>query len=92
MDDTNAVVVGRVRWFDAALQQGVIIDVGGKRYAFDGEAEADLEALAVGQLVTFRDAGYGALGRVAGGVRPIRAVAQGYTEPLESGPGVAAQM
>jgi cold shock CspA family protein len=68
MDDTQALVTGRVRWFDPALRGGVITSVDGSSYVFADEAEA--EALDIGQLVTFHDAGRGRIGRIAAGVRP----------------------
>ena len=75
MDDTQALVTGSVRWFDPAACRGVIKGSAGLSYVFAGESEAG--TLDVGQLVEFRDAGRGPVGRIAEGVRAVTEIAPG---------------
>ncbi len=73
MEPTQSLMVGKVRWFDATQQCGVLAAVTGAGYFFEGADGDDAAAhVTPGQLVTFSRARAGQPTRMASDVHPLR--------------------
>jgi hypothetical protein len=71
MDQSDLLVVGKVKWFDGAGQCGAVANISAASYVFERRgADLGFPPVARGDLVTFTDAGPGPLGRVATNVQP----------------------